>query len=39
MGMTYLSDGRLKAYQTVPLFKEQYVLIARDEIFYGAAKR
>ncbi|HDT4077360.1 TPA: LysR family transcriptional regulator [Klebsiella pneumoniae] len=27
MGMTYLSDGRLKAYQTVPLFKEQYVLI------------
>lgn len=38
MGMTYLSDGRLKAYQTVPLFKEQYVLIARDEITLRSTK-
>lgn len=31
IGMTYLSDGRLQAYETVPLFKERYVLIARDD--------
>lgn len=31
IGMTYLSDGRLKAFDTYPLFTERYVLIARDD--------
>ncbi|WP_028695597.1 LysR family transcriptional regulator [Pseudomonas cremoricolorata] len=31
IGMTYLSDGRLKSFDTYPLFTERYVLIARDD--------
>lgn len=31
IGMTYLSDGRLQAFETYPLFTERYVLIARDD--------
>src|SRR5471032_716927 len=31
IGMTYLSDGRMQAFHTVPLFTERYVLIARDD--------
>lgn len=31
IGMTYLSDGRLEAFETLSLFNERYVLIARDD--------
>ncbi|WP_416424224.1 LysR family transcriptional regulator [Pseudomonas sp. App30] len=31
IGLTYLSDPRLQAFETHPLFKERYVLIARDD--------
>jgi DNA-binding transcriptional LysR family regulator len=31
LGMTYLADVRLQAFETLPLFKERYVLIARDD--------
>ncbi|MFC3939147.1 LysR family transcriptional regulator [Pseudomonas gingeri NCPPB 3146 = LMG 5327] len=37
LGMTYLSDGRLREFQTMPLFKERYVLIARDDSALGGA--
>ncbi|NWD67303.1 LysR family transcriptional regulator [Pseudomonas gingeri] len=39
LGMTYLSDGRLREFQTLPLFKERYVLIIRDErVLEGATE-
>jgi len=31
LGMTYLSDARLKSFETWPLFRERYVLITRDD--------
>ncbi|WEK28825.1 MAG: LysR family transcriptional regulator [Candidatus Pseudomonas phytovorans] len=31
IGMTYLSDSRLRSFDTYPLFTERYVLIARDD--------
>ncbi|WP_455917722.1 LysR family transcriptional regulator [Pseudomonas cerasi] len=39
LGMTYLSDGRLREFQTLPLFKERYVLITRDDsVLQGATE-
>jgi DNA-binding transcriptional LysR family regulator len=39
LGMTYLSDGRLREFQTLPLFKERYVLITRDDsVLQGATQ-
>ncbi|HEC55076.1 MAG TPA: hypothetical protein ENI30_07935, partial [Gammaproteobacteria bacterium] len=39
LGMTYLSDGRLREFQTLPLFKERYVLITRDDsLLQGATE-
>jgi len=31
VGLSYLDDPRLREFETIPLFRERYVLIARDE--------
>ena len=38
IGVSYLNDERLKDFETVPLFRERYVLVGRDEtMFEGRA--
>lgn len=38
IGMSYLEDERLASFGTVPLFRERYVLVARDDaMFHGRA--
>jgi len=38
IGLSYLDDDRLGAFQTLPVFRERYVLVAADEaMFEGAA--
>lgn len=36
VGLSYLDDERLRSFEKIPMFREQYVLIARDEAqFHG----
>lgn len=35
IGMSYLEDDRLAAFHTVPLFRERYVLVARDDAMFA----
>lgn len=38
VGLSYLNDERLKDFEAVPLFRERYVLVARDQaMFEGRA--
>jgi DNA-binding transcriptional LysR family regulator len=34
-GLSYLQDERLKNFDTVPLFRERYVVVAREEAAFG----
>ncbi len=34
VGLSYLHDDRLKGFDTLPLYRERYVLVARDEAMF-----
>ena len=35
VGLSYLNDARLKDFDTLPLFRERYVLVARDDAMFA----